>query len=230
MIAYDNHLYLAGSTDNLTAGSDVLILKYDLDGNLIWNVTWDRGASDDNNNNNTQPVIINISMAKQQFSINEPINVTVNITNNGTENINRDGYCFTFILEHNGTTTELFCPYNASMGTILPGECFVQTIDLLEYSSNLDSWEDIGNLPAGNYSLRAVYGSQTNPWFNETAIPYNETASDIMQFEIISDGDISIEDNGMDNIGLYLGIAGVIIVAVAIIGYAWRRKQRRQNE
>ncbi len=218
VVGYDNYLYLAGSTDNLTAGSDVLLLKYDLDGNLIWNVTWSRGEDDEIDNNNTQSVIINISMAKQQFSINESINVTVNITNNGTENINRDGYCFTFILEHNGTSMELFCPYNASMGTIPPGGNFVQTIDLLEYSSNLDSWEKMSSLPAGNYSLKAVYGSLSNPWYNETVIPYNETVSDMLQFEVGQDSSYQI--------GTIL--FGLIMTSVIIIGYGLTRKRQKK--
>jgi len=45
VFVYEDYIYVVGTTWSFGAGySDVCLLKYDLDGNLIWNVTW--GGSD----------------------------------------------------------------------------------------------------------------------------------------------------------------------------------------
>ena len=182
IISTNDSIYIIGNTLNLndTNGYDTIFLKYDTNIDLIWNQTWGRSDYPP-----SESAIVNISMVEHQFSHDEPINVTVTILNHGTENISRSGYCFTFILEHDGTSTELFCPYNTTFGVILPrGGVFIQTIDLRDYSSDLDTWAERGNLSMGDYSLRAVYGSQDNPWYNETDIPYDESTSNTLQFEV----------------------------------------------
>ncbi len=46
IFVYDNNIYVVGSTESRGAGKwDVCLLKFDLDGNLIWNITW--GGKDD---------------------------------------------------------------------------------------------------------------------------------------------------------------------------------------
>ena len=175
----------------------------------------------------TADVAIDISMNKQEFSVNESIEVTVNITNNGTKNINRDGYCFTFILEIDDVPIELFCPYNASMGTIFPGESFIYNIrNLSEYSSNPETWEKIGNLPEGEYSLRAVYGSETNPWHDESDIPYNETISDVVRFKVSSNISNNGDNSSASWLLTYVLPSIAIIIILISIAYIWRRKRR----
>ena len=124
----------------------------------------------------------NINNGNNQES---PINITVNITNNRHKNIPRSGYCYTFILEWpDGTNKECFCPFNNTMDIITPHSSFEQTINLLEFSYNQDTWERIGKLPIGCYTIYAVYKSETNPW--SVSLPYNKTTSNSLTFEVVT--------------------------------------------
>ncbi len=168
-------------------------------------------------------IIIKITIGKAEFLKNESIYVTVNITNNGNESIYRSGYCYTFILTFpNEMQKECFCPYNNTMGVIKPGESFKQIINLSEYSYEPETWKHIGNLPIGKYSIYAVYNSKTNPWYDES-IPYNETFSNTLYFEISDKGD---NNNVWSFITTYL-LPPIIAVIIAIsIIYILRRKRK----
>ncbi len=218
IISDGNFVYLFGSSFYLNDpnGRDMIFYKYNNGLGLVWNNTWGRNGS---GYPLTESAIVNISMAKQQFTPDDPINVTITILNHGTENISHSGYCFTFILEHGGTSTELFCPYNATMGVIIPrGGVYVQTIDLREYSSDMDTLTEMGNLSLGDYSLRAVYGSQNNPWYNETDIPYDESTSNTLQFEVGQGGSSQI----------WVILITLIVASVIIIGYGLTKKRQKK--
>ena len=174
---------------------------------------------------NLPEVSISISVERIHYSINESINVTVNITNHGSRAIGRDGYCFIFSLEIGDATRLLFCPYNASMGVIPPGNSYEQTLNLLEYSADTVSWEGLRTLTNGTYKLTAVYGDHSNPWFNATAIPYNATISNSLTFSVgstMNDGNIND-----DTIYLYEEITVVIIAIISVSGLVYWLKRKR---
>ncbi|MBA3045653.1 MAG: hypothetical protein FP824_05525 [Euryarchaeota archaeon] len=218
MIASHNYLYIIESIESDKSRFDLSLLKFDTDGNLIWNKTWGGVGIYPLN----QSAIISISMTKQQFYLDESLNVIISILNNGTANISFYRCCFTYILERNGTLIELFFPYNNTNEVILPGSVFTETIDLREYSSDIDTWEAIGNLGVGNYSLYAIYGCINNPWYNETDFPYNMSTSNVLQFEILEN------PVGNSNWTIVLIISTIILLTI-VSSLVWLNRQRRQK-
>jgi len=139
----------------------------------------------DEQNSIVSNAIITISM-NETFSTNCSIYILVNITNEGSQNINGCGFCYTFLLTYpNGFEKELFCPFNNSMGIIKKEHYFEQTIDLKDFSNDTDTWKVIGNLSVGNYEIYAIYRSDNNPWEDSLNFPYDRAISNVENFKIV---------------------------------------------
>ena len=215
-ISYIHDMFVRDS--NIYILSTKKMLKYNTDGTHIWTKVLETIKEEHPSN---ETALINITITEQRFSSNEHINITVSILNNGTKNISFPSHSFGFMLECNGTVTELFCRYDKTNETIAPGGVFTETIDLREYSSDIDTWEAIGNLGVGNYSLYAVYGSINNPWYNETDFPYNMSTSNVLQFEILEN---PVENS---NWTIVMAISAILILTVSILALLnYKRRQK----
>ena len=134
-------------------------------------------------------VDIRISLDKTTSIEGERIYITVKITNLGTMRIYGEGYYYTlYLLYPNGTWEELFYAFNTSMGIIEPGESYeeMKRAGLFLYSNDIKTWKHIGNLPAGRYFIFAVYGSRSNPFYDESKMPYDETVSNVVMFTVVT--------------------------------------------
>ena len=166
-------------------------------------------------NGNHQDVFIHISLNKTKFLEGESVRVTINITNHGNEIIYSEDYCFTFMLIYpKGSEKELFLTSNASYGKIFPNENYERTFPLLAYTDDKNIWQGIGYLPVGHYKICAVYNSKTNLPYSK-GNPYNETISNILNFEIISKDKSSEDEN--EKFILIFNIIPILIVIVIFI-------------
>jgi len=145
-------------------------------------------------NNQIEPryVDIKLSMHKDVITQGDNIEFAVNITNMGNLSIPSEGYCYNVIIVFpNGTRMECFLVANASTGTILPGHSFENEYDSLSaFSNDFENYKHVDptSFVPGPYRMFLVYKSRTPlppGWFDMSTLPYSETPSNEVQFEII---------------------------------------------
>jgi hypothetical protein len=132
-------------------------------------------------------VKITINPEKTVFNYSEWIFIHVRIENHGTKNIEREDYSYAIqISEKNGKRNyHLFCYYNASMGTIPPGDYYETRIGIFDYSfDEKHPGKNLNHLPQGTYEIKAIYGDRNNPWYDPKYIPYEPTYSNSIEITV----------------------------------------------